>query len=241
MIWLVIYVFCVSILESSMNDRLPFHSCFSAWFDSLNLTKAAITFLLTQYTESNIFLFILISLKPHFSSFYETSPNFCIFIAFAAQFAYNSVMCWISVMAFDIWKAFSKFEGRKPNLNKQKTLGIFKPKFRRYFLYSLTIPAIISIITITLFSIPDDSFNHGAMPKLEEGLCFFSGFTFVIYRLLPSGMIFIIFRRTHRWRTFSRLTLLFDQWRESLKYVWYSILASQGLMWWPTVAPMEWT
>ena len=131
-------------------------------------------------------------MKPHFSSFYETRPNFCIFIAFAAQFAYNSVMCWISVLAFDIWKAFSKFERRKAQLNKQKTLGIFKPKFRGYFLYSLTIPAIISIITVTLFSIPDDSFNHGAMPKLEEGLCLFSDFTFVIYRLLPSGMIMLI-------------------------------------------------
>ena len=137
---------------------------------------------------SYLFFFLLISLKPLFDSISYHNPKFCTFIAYATQYAYNSIMCWVGVLAFDVWKKFSKIERPESTLSKKKTLGFFKPKFRNYFLYSLAIPTIITIVTIVLSRVPGDH----TKAELNQGWCLFSGHAFILYRFLPSGLIFLI-------------------------------------------------
>ena len=140
---------------------------------------------------SNILFFLLISMKSDFKSISLNHKNFCTFIAFATQFAYNSIMCWVSVLAYDIWRQF-KFAKVSNKSNKRNVLGFLTPKFRPYLLFSLIIPLTITILTIILSNLPEGYSTSYTQPELGNGRCFFSGKSYYLYRVMPSGLIFTV-------------------------------------------------
>ena len=137
-------------------------------------------------------LFFLYAIKPLFPTLVLHQPALCTFIGLTAQFMYLSIMCWVTVLSFDIWKTFSKFETKRSALSKRKTLGFCNEKFKRYALICISVPSFMTIVTTTMMFLPMNMTKNLVIPVIGTGTCLLGSVDFGYYGLLPAGLLFIL-------------------------------------------------
>ena len=90
----------------------------------------------------------------------------CEIIALLFHFAYMSAFFWLSAMSHFIWKAFKG----SPRLQKQK-YGFAHPKFKGYALFAFGCPALVSIVTIVLEHLPEETQDDFIAPRIRTETC----------------------------------------------------------------------
>eukprot|EP00096_Caligus_rogercresseyi_P008200 TRINITY_DN2667_c0_g1_i2.p1 TRINITY_DN2667_c0_g1~~TRINITY_DN2667_c0_g1_i2.p1 ORF type:complete len:638 (+),score=118.93 TRINITY_DN2667_c0_g1_i2:48-1961(+) len=102
----------------------------------------------------------------------KSLPRLCLFLGYGVQFSYQTSIFWLNTMCIDIWCTF-RYIRRSSEIEPP---GWKKPIFKLYCLYAWGVPALISIITITMNSLPKDLFSNSNVitPGIGDTVCFFS-------------------------------------------------------------------
>ena len=120
-------------------------------------------------------------------------PKLCTTIGFARQFTYLLVMCWISVLSYDVWLTFRKIRAPKNILIKRNVAGFKHKRFKGYFLFATSFPSIVVIFTgLMNFCFPNTSF-YVVRPDIGEKNCGPSGgLKMILYFHVPAAVILLI-------------------------------------------------
>ena len=90
----------------------------------------------------------------------------CEILAILFHFTYMSAFFWLSAMSHFIWKAFKE----RPRGQKYK-YGFAHPKFKSYALFAVGCPTLVSIVTIILQHLPEETQENFIAPRINQGAC----------------------------------------------------------------------
>jgi len=106
----------------------------------INFTKLKVPFLVFFFLS--FFVIVLTSMVDF------TGTKSCIIWAIALQYCSLSIFFWLTSMSLDIWLTFRRIAN--PIQNRKMKDAIQTYRMRRYYIFSLGTPAIISIVTCAM-------------------------------------------------------------------------------------------
>ncbi|XP_040563393.1 probable G-protein coupled receptor Mth-like 3 [Lepeophtheirus salmonis] len=128
--------------------------------------------ILTLCMTTSLFFFylFLVTTQVIDITLVQSLPKLCLFLGYGVQFSYQTAIFWLNTMCIDIWCTF-RYIRRSSEIEPP---GWKKPIFKFYCMYAWGVPALISIVTITMNSLPKDLTQNIITPEIGVTSCFFA-------------------------------------------------------------------
>ena len=123
-------------------------------------------------TVTSLFLgyLMLIIIKLGSTIIVEEYPIICQILGFLFQYFFLSAFFWMSAMSLEVWSTFRQLGGSEFRYRNQKK------RFYYFNLYSWGLPGLVTAVTLTIHSLPEEKTVAIVTPGFGDGTCFLHGY-----------------------------------------------------------------
>ena len=100
-------------------------------------------------------------------------PVICQILGFLIQFFFLSAFCWMSAMSAEVWSTFRQLGG---SFHSDMRFRNQRKRFYHFNLYSWGLPLLVTIVTLTIHLLPEESTLSIITPGFGQDTCFFNGY-----------------------------------------------------------------